>query len=289
MDANPSFDPQRLRRRFALVLGTNEIASAVAVALTEISCDVVLSHDPFPPVIRRGMAFHDALFDDPVEVDGVLARRAESALELLKLLKQPHCVAVTPMQVNDLITLRTPDVMIDARMQKHRVTPDLRGVARLAVGLGPNFTSGRNCDIAIETHPDAIAPALDGQPTLVCDGAPRLLGGVGRERFLYAPRDGVWRTPLDVGAQVFKGVTLGRQDGVALVATMDGYLRGCARDGVFAPQDAKLIEIDPRGRDACWSGVDAYGRAIGAATVQALLAAVTRFDESLSDLQTLLT
>jgi hypothetical protein len=50
---------------FAVILGTNEIASAVAVYLHRAGYRVVLSHDPVPPVIRRKMAFHDALFDEP--------------------------------------------------------------------------------------------------------------------------------------------------------------------------------------------------------------------------------
>lgn len=56
--------------RFAVVLGTNEIASAVGVYLQRDGWSVVLAHDPHPPVIRRKMAFHDVMFGDPAEVDG---------------------------------------------------------------------------------------------------------------------------------------------------------------------------------------------------------------------------
>jgi len=41
----------------AVILGTDEIASAVAVNLYRSGYCVVLSHDPLPPVIRRKMAF----------------------------------------------------------------------------------------------------------------------------------------------------------------------------------------------------------------------------------------
>jgi xanthine dehydrogenase accessory factor len=66
----------------ALVLGTNEIASAVAVHLKAAGHRVVLSHDPFPPVIRRGMAFHDALFGDQAIVETIEGERAETATEI---------------------------------------------------------------------------------------------------------------------------------------------------------------------------------------------------------------
>jgi hypothetical protein len=138
---------------YAIILGTNEIASAIAVHLCWARFRVVMSDDPYPPVIRRGMAFHDALYDDRAEVDGIVGRRVESALEIVDALAWPGRVAVTHLQFTDLITLRTPAIVVDARMQKHRVTPDLRGVARLAIGVGPKFTVERNCDIAVETLP----------------------------------------------------------------------------------------------------------------------------------------
>ena len=62
---------------FAIILGTNEIASAVAVKLRKAHFNVILSHDPYPPVIRRGMAFYDALFDDCAVIDGIEGQRAE--------------------------------------------------------------------------------------------------------------------------------------------------------------------------------------------------------------------
>ncbi len=279
MNGRSSFNAlSQIGDRFAIVLGTNEIASAVAVRLAWEGFCVALSHDPFPPVIRRGMAFYDALFDDRAEVDGILGRRADTILELVEVFADRKRVAVTPLHATDLITLRTPDAIVDARMQKHRVIPDLRGVARLAVGLGPNFVVGRNCDIAVETHPARTGELVKSGETQLADGVARELGGVGKERFVCAPRDGLWRTPLDIGARIFKGVVLGHHGGVPLAAPMDGYLRGVARDETFAPKDAKLVEIDPRGRAATWSGTDERGRAIATAAANAVLAASMRRD-----------
>ena len=260
-------------RGFAIILGTNEIASAVAVRLLWEGYSAALSYDPHPPVLRRGMSFHDALFDDCAQVDGIIGQRAENAVELFDIFASPGCVAVTPLHATDLIPLRRADAIIDARMQKDRVTPDLRGLAGIAIGLGPNFTVGKNCDVAIETHPARAGAVLKTGRTWACDGIPRALGGLGEERFLRAPRGGVWRTPLNIGDRVYKGVTIGRQDGAPLVAPTDGFLRGLARDGAQAQGGAKLVEIDPRGRLACWTGTDEFGRAVAEATAQAVLAA----------------
>ncbi|WP_457797880.1 xanthine dehydrogenase [Methylocystis sp. S23] len=255
---------------YAIILGTNEIASAIAVRLSWERFRVVLSHDPFPPVIRRGMAFHDALFDDRAEVDGITGRRADSALEIIDAAGKPGQVAVTHLQLTDLIPLRSPTIIVDARMQKHCVTPDLRGVARLAIGIGPRFAVHRNCDIAIETHPAKTGDLLEAGETLLADGVARDLGGAGKERFVYSARQGTWRTPLDVGALVFRGFVVGYLDGLPVRAPMDGYLRGIARDGAVAPPGVKLVEIDPRGRNARWIGTDERGQAIAAAVVAAI-------------------
>lgn len=255
---------------FVIILGTNEIASAVAARLTWERRRVVLSHDAYPPVIRRGMAFHDALYGDRAEVDGVVADLTQTTLDVVDVLSRPGHVAVSPLPLTDLIPLRAPDVLIDARMQKHRVTPDLRGIAGLVIGLGPNFTAGWNCDVAIETHPAHTGELLENGATLASDGVARVLGGVGKERFIYAARDGVWRTPLDIGARVFKDYLLGRLDGLPIQAPMDGFLRGIARDGVHAARGVKLVEIDPRGRASNWTGTDERGRAIAEAVVRAI-------------------
>jgi xanthine dehydrogenase accessory factor len=255
---------------FVVILGANEIASAVAVRLNREGYWVVMCHDPFPPVIRRGMAFYDVLFDEQVEIDGVPGRRADTALEIGEALASGASIAVTELQLSDVIPLRVPDVLIDARMQKHRVTSNLRKIAGLSIGLGPNFTAGFNCDVAIETHPSDTGKLLAEGTTRSSDGVPRYLGGVGRERFVYAARSGVWRTPLDIGARVFKGFVMGRLDGLPVPAPMDGRLRGIARDDVFVPQGVKFIEIDRRGNAASWMGSDERGRTIAEATVTAI-------------------
>ncbi len=270
----------------AIVLGTNEIASAVAVKLRKAQFNVILSHDPYPPVIRRGMAFYDALFDDRAVIDGVLGLRVETALEITEIIADENCVAVTPLQLSDLLALRRIPVLIDARMQKRRVTPDFRYYVGLAVGLGPNFIVGENCDIAVETRPLKSGAIVEQGATDNFDGVPSPLGGVGKERFVYAPTDGIWHTPVDIGARVFRNLTIGNCNGQSIVAPIDGVLRGLARDGVHVPAGVKLLEVDPRGRRARWTGIDARSRSIADATVHAIRQAQKRRKRAPCSVQT---
>lgn len=261
-----SFQSQPL----TVVLGTNEIASAVAVALTRAGYATVMSHDPDPPVIRRGMAFHDALFEDVAEVSGIVGQRAESLLEIAAVATQHDRVTVTPLSLIDLMAFRAADVLVDARMQKHRITPDFRRLARLTIGLGPKFAVGINCDIAIETKPEKAGAVMETGVTEDADGATRLLGGVGAERFVYVHKPGFWRTPVDIGMWVPKNFVIGRLNGLPIEAPIDGIIRGVARDETAMPAGVKLLEIDPRGRAACWTGTDERGRVIADAVLNAI-------------------
>ncbi len=254
----------------AVILGTNEIASAVAIQLALRCHHVILCHDPFPPVIRRAMAFHDALFENRVEVDGIIGARAETAAEISSILAIPRQVAVTPLPLEELMAMGKFDALVDARMQKYRVAPDLRGIAEVTVGLGPNFEPGFNCDVAIETHPSKPGLIVESGRTKPPDGLASNLGEAGRERFVYSRLDGSWRTPFDVGARVRYGVMLGNHAGAPVFASMDGGLRGIARDGTFAPKGVKLVEIDMRGEAASWTSSDDRGRAIAKASVAAI-------------------
>ncbi len=261
-------------RHIAVVLGTNEIASAIAVFLHRAQCGVVLSHDPLPPVIRRRMAFHDALFDEPVEVDGIEAVRVDGTLDALTEAMRHERVVVTRLGLSDLLPMAPIDVLVDARMHKRMIMPHLRHLARVAVGVGPGFTAGRSCDLAIETHPDRTGMILRSGPTEAATGISRSLGRAGRERFVYSEAPGTWHTPLEIGRRVYKGVLLGRLDGQEVLAPMDGVLRGLARDGTEVPARVKLIEIDPRGRAADWVCMDERSCKIAEATLLAVRSAI---------------
>ena len=69
---------------------------------------------------------------------------------------------------------------------------------------------------------------------------------------------------------MFVGYPVGRIDGVPVLAPMDGILRGAVRDGLEVPVGVKVIEVDPRGRAARWTGLDDHPRKIAEATLAAI-------------------
>jgi len=260
---------RRMPSPFAVILGTNDIASAVAVYLRRNGYGVVLSHDPLPPVIRRKMAFHDALFDDAVNLAGITADRAETSVEIRAGLERPASVTVTELGLLDLIVIRSLDVLIDARMQKYRPIPDLRRLARFTIGLGPGFAGGGNCDVAIETRPGKAGRILQHGATDAADEMPRPLGNKFDERFVRAEVGGRWHTAIEIGTRVFKDFTVGHLGTIPVRAPFDGFLRGVVRDGSEVPAGVKLLEIDPRRRRASWSGIESRSHAIAKAVMRA--------------------
>lgn len=261
---------QNDQQLLAVILGTNEIASAIGVQLAHAGYCVVLSHDPDPPVIRRKMAFHDALFTDTAQVEDVIAERVDDGLGVHQALRRPSQVLVTWLGLLDLLPVRQIDLLVDARLQKRRVTPDLRRLARLSIGLGPGFSSDFNCDVAVETRPGKIGLVTDARWTDAADNMASTLGDVGAERFVYSPFAGRWHTPVEIGTRVYRDLVLGHLSGIPVFAPRDGILRGIARDGSEIPAGVKLLEVDPRGRHAQWTGIDQRGRAIANATAAAV-------------------
>ncbi|MGJ5180066.1 xanthine dehydrogenase [Bradyrhizobium oligotrophicum] len=255
--------------RFAVVLGTNEIASAVAVHLHRDGFCVVLSHDPNPPVMRRKMAFHDALFGDTPRVENVIGARIENTMDVFKALGAPQHVLVTWLGLLDLLPVRGIDVLVDARMQAREVTPNLRGMTRLSIGIGPGFSPAANCDVAIETRPDRLGQIVREGWTLAKEDVGEL-GGVGIERLVHSPHEGRWHTPVEIGTRIYKGFVVGHLSGEPITAPYDGILRGIVRDGIDVPAGIALAEIDPRGRHAQWTGIDAQGQTLAQATLTAI-------------------
>ena len=93
-------------------------------------------------------------------------------------------------------------------------------------------------------------------------GEPRDLGGHARERYVYAPCDGRFRTEASLGDRVRKGQEIAAIGAMRLAAPLDGVLRGLVRDGVPVAVRTKLIEVDPRGDPAAVVGLGERPRRI---------------------------
>lgn len=238
-----------------LVRGVGDVGSAVAHRLFRAGFAVVLHDGPHPATTRRRMAFADAIFDGQAALDGVTAIRVDTDEGLRLILDAGAAIPVTVADLGLLLDLLRPDILIDARMRKRATPEDQRGLAPLIVGLGPGFVAGGNVHLAVETDWDDLGKLVRAGPTRPLAGEPRPIGGVARERYVYAPVAGTFRTGFDIGAPVEIGEAVARIGEAEIVAPIAGVLRGVVRDGVPVAAGTKVVEVDPRGAAAVVAGV----------------------------------
>lgn len=238
---------RNIRRPVVLVRGIGDVGSAVAHTLMREDYAVILHDVPHPAHNRRGMAFTDAAYGVTAELAGVLAKPARSAESLQIMLRCHRAVPVVTVPFDGLLAEIRPDVLVDARMRKRTIPERQRGLAKLTIGLGPNFIAGEQTDLVIETSwGEALGQVIRKGGSLPLAGVPREMGGYTRERCVYAPVAGIFETVLQIGDPVSQGEVVGRIGEVAVTAPLAGRLRGLTHTGAEVLPGTKILEVDPR-------------------------------------------
>ncbi|MDN5872378.1 MAG: hypothetical protein L0H73_16900 [Nitrococcus sp.] len=260
-----------------LVRGVGDVGSAVAHRLFCAGFAVVLHDRPAPTTTRRRMAFADAVFDGRASLAGCTALRVDDHAALPGLLGARELIAVCTGELAALIEILRPEAMVDARMRKHDAAELQRGMAPLTVGLGPGFVVGEHVDIAVETSWDALGRVITAGATLALAGEPRPIAGHARDRYVYAPTGGRFRTRCQIGDLVKEGEVVASIDGLALGAPIAGMLRGLTRDGVPVKPRTKVLEVDPRGGAGQVAGLGERPRRIAEGVLRAIQSHPSRF------------
>ncbi len=136
------------RNAVAIVLGCNDVGSAIAVALHASGLSVVLVDEADPAWHRRGMAFTDAWYVGNAELDNEGACFCASVKSIPSVLARGMIAATTWSWPGLAGTLR-PAVLVDARGRKRRGSDVLLGRVPVTVGIGPDFVEGETVDVAI--------------------------------------------------------------------------------------------------------------------------------------------
>jgi xanthine dehydrogenase accessory factor len=241
----------------AVVLGTGDIASAIGHSLFSSGLGVVMLRDSSVPVLRRGMAFDDALESGSTCLDGALGVRASDLGSLPALARGLSAVVVANFDfaVMSATWPTMTTILIDARMRKYAAAADLRPLAPYTVGIGPGFIAEGNVDLAIETLPGQEGELVEHGPTANPTGKSVPLGNVADERFVYALCSGPWQPSAALGNWVEADAVIGRLGSTRVLAPISGCVRGLVRtSNSGVSRGSKLVEIDPR-VGAPWTGV----------------------------------
>jgi xanthine dehydrogenase accessory factor len=257
------------RDALVVVRGGGDLGTGVAHRLVESGCRVVVLETGTPTVVRRRVAFAEAVRSGEVTVEGVVARRVQ--IEDLPSLGRPGWVPVVVDPDGRAIGLLDPACVVDARMAKRNLGTRIDD-APVTIGLGPGFEAGRDVDLVVETaRGDSLGRLIETGFASPNTGVPGEVGGAGRERVMRSPAAGVFRAERAIGDLVEAGEVVGTVDGEPVRARIAGLVRGLVADGVALPENGKVGDVDPRGREVDPGIISDKARAIGAAIHEARL------------------
>ena len=256
------------------IRGGGDLASGVALRLNRAGLAPIILELPQPLVVRRTVSFAEAVYAGEFKVEEALARRAEDLEQALLWVRQgiipvlvdPDCQSLEQARaVNNL-----PIVLVDARMAKRAPGYDL-DFASLIIGLGPGFSAGLDCHAVVETmrghflgrviwegpaEPDTGLP--EGDPA----------------RVLRAPVDGIYLPEVQIGVHLEVGERVATVDGIPLLASLRGVLRGSLHPGVQVQRGMKVGDIDPRDDPRYCNFVSDKALAVGGGVLEAILSSL---------------
>lgn len=253
-----------------VIRGAGDLASGIALRLWRSHIKAVMTDVERPTAIRRTVCFSQAVVHGETAVEGVTARRAASSAEALALL-ETGVIPVLADPEGACIPALKPDAVVDAILAKRNLGTKLTD-APVVIGVGPGFTAGEDCHAVVETmRGHYLGRVIREGSAIPNTGIPGLIGGFAGERVLRAPADGVFHQLLDIGAQVKMGDIAATVDGLPMVCTLDGVLRGILAEGTPVHKGMKAGDIDPRcAVEHCYCASD-KALAVGGGVLEALL------------------
>lgn len=253
-----------------VIRGAGDIATGIALRLWRSHIRVVMTEIEQPTAIRRTVCFSQAIVHGAAQVEGVTAKRAETLAEAVAFLNSDVIPVLTDPKGACISDLK-PDAVVDAILAKRNLGTKITD-APVVVGVGPGFTVGVDCHAVVETmRGHYLGRSLYEGSAAPNTGIPGLIGGFSGERVLRAPEDGVFHQLLEIGQKVKQGDVAATVNGVPMICTLDGILRGILADGTPVHKGMKAGDIDPRCEIAhCYCASD-KALAVGGGVLEAIL------------------
>lgn len=257
-----------------LIKGAGDLATGIACRLHVCGFEIIMTESEIPTTVRRTVAFSRAVYEDSAEVEGIVARRAESAEDAERLLRKGEIPVVTDPAVRFLKQYKA-DVVVDAIIAKKNLGTTMQD-AELVIGVGPGFTAGEDCHAVIETkRGHDLGRVIRRGSAIPNTGIPGEIAGYSIERLIKAEADGEFRAVVQIGDMVEKGEIVAYSGEVPIYAQMSGLVRGMLQDGVAVQKGMKCGDIDARKERSYCETVSDKARAIGGGVLEAILAGLS--------------
>ena len=250
-----------------IIRGAGDIASGIALRLHRSGYSIIMTDLPAPTSIRRTVCFSEALRLGLCTVEDVTAVRADGTENALSLAERGQIAVLADPEGRCIHQLR-PAAVVDAILAKRNLGTAITD-APVVIGIGPGFTVGVDCHAAVETmRGHTLGRTLYSGSPLPNTGIPGEIGGKSAQRVLRAPAAGVFTPCMEIGQLVRARDIAATVNGVPMVCTIDGCLRGLLQAGLEVFPGMKCGDVDPRGQAATASD---KALAVGGGVLEALL------------------
>ncbi|SDE88928.1 selenium-dependent molybdenum cofactor biosynthesis protein YqeB [Sporomusa acidovorans] len=254
--------------RVIVVKGAGDLATGIAHRLFRSGFPIIMTELAQPTVIRRTVAFAEAVFTGTTVVEGVKAVRIEPD-KAMQVAEEGN-IAVVIDEEAAIVEKCKPRAVVDAILAKKNLGTKITD-APVVIGVGPGFTAGADVHAVVETkRGHYLGRVITQGMALPNSGIPGNIGGYNQERILRAPCDGVFQAISRITRQVEAGEVVAQVNGYPVPATISGVLRGLIRDGLTVTAGLKIGDIDPRCvPEHCYTISD-KARAVGGGVLEAL-------------------
>ena len=262
-------------RPVAVVIGCDDIGSAIAWTLHRAGLAVVLVDAADPPWARRGMSYTDAWYVGGATLEQVDACFCTSVRSVPTVLARGDMIAATTWSWEGVVTALHATVVVETRPGGSRTVAGVRPAMLedvLAIGVRTTRVGEWRADVVIADacEPDIGLRRMTGARvarSAAADVRHDTAGNVAAYARLAihridAPHGGCFRTRREIGERVAVGDTLGEVGSFTAFASYAGVLRGLTARGARVAAGETLVEIDPLGEASYCFGIAAEPRAI---------------------------
>lgn len=259
-----------LINKLAIIRGAGDIATGIAHRLYKSGFKVIMLEIDKPSVIRRKVAFAEAIYENEFEVEGVRAKRANNTNEVNELINNNIIPILIDTNGKSIIDLK-PDIVVDAILAKKNLGTN-REMANIVIGVGPGFVAEVDVDAVVESNRghNLGKVILEGS-TEANTGIPGNIIGFTEERVLRGNNNGCIKVIKDIGSFVKKGEAVAEIEGTLVRTKLNGVVRGMIRDGYEVTMGMKIGDVDPRGRIEYCDSISDKARAVGGGVLEAAL------------------
>lgn len=253
-----------------LIKGAGDLATGVAHRLKKCGFNIVMTEISEPTMVRRTVAFSQAVYDKEVEVEGIKAVLASTKEDIYKIVEDGN-IAILVDEEAKIVEEIKPEIIIDAIIAKKNLGTKIKD-AKIVIALGPGFTAGVDCHSVVETkRGHYLGKTIYSGSAIPNTGVPGAIGGYTKERIIRATDDGKISPVASIGDYVEKGDIVAYVDETPIFAEINGIVRGMLQKDVKVFKGMKSGDIDPRcEKDHCFTISD-KARSIGGGVLEAIL------------------